>query len=439
MKSVTKFLLLIFCSLSTTFLFAQTKSEKLKKDQVKIEKRIKNTKSLLDKTKSKAQSSLQELELVDAQISTREMLVRNFDEQVRNAEMEMIGKANDIKHIKSRQLSLKKQFRQMILHAYKNRNKMGKLMYVFSSKTYSEALQRNNYIEKMKEIEKTQFQLLTKNQQIIQGEFTLISSEKTIKEQALNEKLVEKALIEEDKVLKETLYQKLKRDEETLLSNLAKDEKEKQLLKSKINAAIQDELKKSQQPTKKKKQTSTKETKSSKKETNKTTTTKKEVNSTVKKEAAVSFTETPESSSLGANFSGNKGRLPFPVGSGTITEKFGTNPHPTIKNVFTNNNGVDISTAKNAVVRSAFEGEVTSVLTIPGAGKVVIIKHGNYRTVYSNLKDTYVNVGSKVSTKQSIGSLLTHESGSISIVHFEIHLVSGGSIQCLNPSLWLSR
>jgi septal ring factor EnvC (AmiA/AmiB activator) len=432
MTSVTKFLLLFFCCFLTSNFIAQTKSEKLKKDQVKIEKRIKNTKNLLDKTKTKAQSSLQELELVDAQIATREMLVRNFDEQVRNAEMDMIGKANDIKHIKSRQQVLKKQFRQMILHAYKNRNKLGKLMYVFSAKNYVEALQRNNYIEKMKEIEKTQFQLLTKNQQIIQGEYALISSEKTIKEQALNEKISEKALIEQDKSLKETLYQKLKKEEETLRSNLAKDEKEKQVLKTKINAAIQDELKKSQQP-KKKKSTTKKQTKKE------LTPTKKEVNTSIKKEPVETYYETPETSTLGANFSGNKGRLPFPVGSGTITEKFGTNPHPTIKNVFTNNNGVDITTAKNASVRAVFEGEVTSVLTIPGAGKVVIIKHGNYRTVYSNLKDTYVNVGSKLSTKQSIGSLLTHESGSMSIVHFEIHMVSGGSIQCLNPSLWLSR
>lgn len=432
MRSVTKFLILFYCCFFTSILLAQSKSEKLKKDQVKIEKRIKNTRNLLDKTKTKAQSSLQELELVDAQISTREMLVRNFDEQVRNAEMDMIGKANDIKHIKSRQQILKKQFRQMILHAYKNRNKLGKLMYVFSAKNYTEALQRNNYIEKMKEIEKTQFQLLTKNQQIIQGEFALISSEKTIKEQALSEKISEKALIEQDKALKEILYQKLKNEEATLRGNLEKDEKEKQVLKTKINAAIQDELKKSQQSKKKKSTTQ----KQSKKES---TTAKKNSNTAVSKEPVVTYSETPETTSLGANFSGNKGRLPFPVGSGTITEKFGTNPHPTIKNVFTNNNGVDISTAKNASVRAVFEGEVTSVLTIPGAGKVVIIKHGNYRTVYSNLKDTYVSVGSKVNTKQSIGALLTDESGSMSIVHFEIHMVSGGSIQCLNPSLWLSR
>lgn len=439
MKSAIKILVLSCLIVFSGSVFAQTKSEKLKKEQIKIEKRIKNTKSLLDKTKNKAQSSLQELELVEAQISTRETLVKNFDEQVRAAEFEMIGKANDIKHIQERQKSLKKQYRQMLLHAFKNRSKLGKLMFVFSAHSYTEALHRNNYLEKMKEIEKTQFQLLRKNQEIVQGEYVQISSEKNTKELALNEKIKEKELIEQDKKLKEELYQKLKKEEETLRNNLAKDEKEKQVLKTKINAAIQDELKKSSSSSKKTKSKTKK--KDSSKETKKTAATKdkKETASTPKKSEEVVYVETPESSSLGSNFSGNKGKLPFPVASGTITEKFGTNPHPTIKNVFTNNNGVDISTAKNANVRSVFEGEVSSVLTIPGAGKVVIIKHGNYRTVYSNLRECYVSVGTKVSTKQSIGALLTHESGSVSIAHFEIHLVSGGNIQCLNPSLWLSR
>jgi septal ring factor EnvC (AmiA/AmiB activator) len=438
MKSAINILVFLCLIVFTGSVYAQSKSEKLKKEQVKIEKRIKNTKSLLDKTKNKAQSSLNELELVEAQISTRETLVKNYDEQVRAAEFEMIGKANDIKHIQERQKNLKKQYRQMLLHAFKNRNKLGKLMFVFSAHSYAEALHRNNYLEKMKEIEKTQFQLLRKNQEIVQGEYVQISSEKTTKEFALNEKIKEKELIEQDKQLKEELYQKLKKEEETLRNNLAKDEKEKQVLKTKINAAIQDELKKSS--TTKTKKTKSK-TKSKEKETKKKagTSEKKQTESAPKKSEEVVFVETPESSALGSNFSGNKGKLPFPVVSGTITEKFGTNPHPTIKNVFTNNNGVDISTAKNANVRSVFEGEVSSVLTIPGAGKVVIIKHGNYRTVYSNLRECYVSVGTKVSTKQSIGSLLTYESGSVSIAHFEIHLVSGGNIQCLNPSLWLSR
>ena len=122
-----------------------------------------------------------------------------------------------------------------------------------------------------------------------------------------------------------------------------------------------------------------------------------------------------------------------------MTEGFGKNPHPTLDNVFTNNNGIDISSPKNAQVRAVFEGEVTSVLSIPGAGKVVIIKHGNYRTVYSNLQDTYVKSGSKVSTKQAIGSLLVSDGASVSVAHFEIHQVVGTLVQCLNPSLWVSH
>jgi murein hydrolase activator len=107
--------------------------------------------------------------------------------------------------------------------------------------------------------------------------------------------------------------------------------------------------------------------------------------------------------------------------------------------VFTNNAGIDISAPKGAQVRAVFEGEVTSVLAIPGAGKVVIIKHGNYRTVYTNLQETYVKTGSKVTTKQAIGSLLVKEGSSVSVAHFEIHQVIGTAVQCLNPSLWVNH
>jgi septal ring factor EnvC (AmiA/AmiB activator) len=82
---------------------------------------------------------------------------------------------------------------------------------------------------------------------------------------------------------------------------------------------------------------------------------------------------------------------------------------------------------------------VTSILNIPGAGKVIIIKHGNYRTVYSNLKDTYVTKGSKVATKKVIGSLLSKENQNMSLVHFELHKVSGSNVICLNPALWVTH
>ena len=131
--------------------------------------------------------------------------------------------------------------------------------------------------------------------------------------------------------------------------------------------------------------------------------------------------------------------MPWPVAKGTITEGFGKNPHPTLKGVYTNNNGIDIGAPRNAQVRAVFHGEVTSVLNIPGAGKVVIIKHGNYRTVYSNLKEAYVSSGDKIKTKKAIGSLLSKDGQDLSIAHFEIHKVDGTNVSCLNPSLWIAH
>jgi murein DD-endopeptidase MepM/ murein hydrolase activator NlpD len=142
---------------------------------------------------------------------------------------------------------------------------------------------------------------------------------------------------------------------------------------------------------------------------------------------------------LDKSFISNRGKLPWPVEKGTITENYGKNAHPTFENVFTNNNGIDISAPKFSEIRAVFEGEVTSVLNIPGAGKVVILKHGNYRTVYSNLQNTYVKVGDKVSTKQGIGSLFVKPDYSVSVLHFEVHLVSGSGVQSLNPVHWINR
>ncbi len=151
------------------------------------------------------------------------------------------------------------------------------------------------------------------------------------------------------------------------------------------------------------------------------------------------FLDTKESNLVGADFASNRGRLPWPVEKGTITQNYGKNPHPTLVNVFTQNNGIDISTPKNAIVRAIYEGEVTSVINIPGAGKVIIIKHGDYRTVYSNIQEAYVTKGSIVAVKTPIGELMPAKDGGVSIAHFEIHEVKDGQVKQLNPNLWIAK
>ena len=148
--------------------------------------------------------------------------------------------------------------------------------------------------------------------------------------------------------------------------------------------------------------------------------------------------QSSEGKIISKNFQNNRGALPWPVSQGSITEKFGRNQHPTLSGVYTNNNGIDISCPSNSKIRAIFNGEVTSVFTIPGSGKVVILKHGNYRTVYSNLKETTVSKGDKMGTKENLGTVISEDS-SIGLVHFEIHLVSGTTTKSLNPSLWIDR
>ena len=332
---------------------------------------------------------------------------------------------------------MKAQYRAMLLYAYKHRSKHGKMMYIFSASNYFEAVKRTNYLKRIAEIQNKQFKIILQSQKSIHKEINSIQEQKTRQLSLLETKIAEKERILKDKQEKEKALAKLKKDENKLRAELQTAEKKKAELKRRIKQAIDKEIAEAEAKAKKdqKKAEAQKSASTSKKAESKSTSS--ETKTAEKKPVVV--TETKESAALGKSFESNRGKLPWPVLKGTIVEGYGKNPHPTLANVYTNNNGIDIGAPKGAQVRSVFEGEVTSVLNIPGAGKVVIIKHGNYRTVYSNLQEVFVAVGAKVTTKQAIGSLLPDDGGGLSTAHFEIHQVVEGSVQRMNPTLWLAQ
>lgn len=331
----------------------------------------------------------------------------------------------------------------MIFFAYKNRNKAGRLMFLLSSNSYNEAQKRNLYLKKVANLQRKQVGLIKQHQGLINDEIVSIKEEKTSKEIALNEKKSEREKIEYDKSLKEKSHLKFKQEEDKLYALLKEDEKKKTELKSRINAAIKAEIAAANEVERKKEaeRALAEQAAAAKKETKKkdvktdvvTTEKKKEPEKTVKPVLPISS----EGAIVGKNFEANKGRLPSPVSNGTITEKYGKNPHPTLAGVFTNNNGIDITCIANSKARAVFEGVVSAVINVNGAGKVVIIKHANFRTVYSNLQESSVKLGDKISSKQEIGTIML-DNGSVSIFHFEIHMVVGLDTQSLNPSLWIS-
>jgi len=437
MKFVSKILvfLFVFC---VGFSNAQKNSDKLRKEQERLEKNINNTKSLLNKAKSSTQASLNELKLIDNQVKSREELLLNFDNQIRGAELKIEQKDQQIIDLEKKLKKLKEQYKKLIIYAYKHRSKEGKMMYIFSASTYFEALKRNKYLEKIAEIQKKQKLIILQHQGLISNEKKSLETEKERKIRVAEEKRQEKEAMLQDKVVQLKTLTKLKGEESVLMDNLKKEENKKAILKQKIKEAIDAEIAAAEKARKEKerKEKKAEEAKNAKKKSTSGSSTTPAVKEVEKK--TITISETKELA-LNKGFENNKGRLLWPVASGSITEGYGKHAHPTLPNVTTNNNGIDISAPKSAQVRSVYEGEVTSVLSIPGAGKVVIIKHGNYRTVYSNLQESYVSVGSKVNTKQSIGSLLAIDGESLSVAHFEIHLVEEGQVMRINPSLWIAH
>jgi len=427
MKSVTNNLILVFL-LVAFWGSSQVSSDKLIKEQSRLENKIADTKMLLKKTQNNKSASLDELKVIENQINYREQLLKNYDNQIRGAELKVEQKSKQIKEYEAKVRRLKDQYKKLILYAYKNRNKYGKMMFIFAAESYQEAIKRNNYLKRVAEIQENQFIVIQQHQELITEEIGAIEKEKKLKLAVISDKKKERLAIEEDRFRQEKIYQEFKQEEEQILAKLRQDEKDRQVLRNRIASAIQREIAEAEAKRKAEEAALAKKSAT-------TTTTAKETTTA----STPTFEATKEEAALGKSFEVNRGKLPWPVDKGTITENFGNNPHPTLKNVTTNNRGIDISAPKNSQVRAVFEGEVTSVLNIPGAGKVVIIKHGNYRTVYSNLQDTYVVAGQKVSTKKVIGSLLSKSGQNMSVVHFEVHQVSGSNVTCLNPSLWVSH
>jgi septal ring factor EnvC (AmiA/AmiB activator) len=147
------------------------------------------------------------------------------------------------------------------------------------------------------------------------------------------------------------------------------------------------------------------------------------------------FTRTAEDERLTSDFSGNKGKLPWPVEQGFVIGGFGAHAHPTLKNVMVQNNGIDISTNKGASVRAVFKGTVKAVFSVPGMEKCVMINHGDFFTVYCHLKDVNVKVGDVVATKQKIGTVFTDEDEDRTVVQFQLWRNTDKQ----NPELWLAR
>ena len=381
---------------------SQKKSELLKKQEKILLEKIENTKVLINQTRATKKLTLSEINIVNRQIRYRQKLIDNYNFQLRKMDEKIQEINRQVNSLKNTNKILKEEYKKMLLYAFKNRDPNYKFLYIISASTFSEAFHRMKYIQHYKDYRLKQIDRIKKTQEALVISKEQLNKEIKNKKDLLEIKEKEKLNYLTDKNSQLISLEKIKRNENKLAEELEKNNAERREIAKAVKKAIEDEIK------------------------------------ALEKLKKAKFSLTPEGLAMSKSFNKNKGKLIWPVERGEITSKYGRHQHHVVSTAYVDNNGIDITTSKNANVRSVFEGKVTSVLIIPGAGRVVMVSHGEYRTVYANLQEVYVKKGDIVKPKENLGKLLAKESG-ISESHFEIWRILSSGMNTVNPSLWLSK
>jgi len=403
-KHIIGCMLLIGILLFSMGASAQSKND-LEAKKKRLQKEISLTNKLLKETRKNKELSLDELLKLKSKINARAGLIsalnlelKLYNNQIKKNEEEITSLQNDL-------AKLKEEYAKMIYYAYVHKGSYGKIMFVFAANSFNQAYKRLKYIQQYAEYRKNQAKNIVKTQEDLKLKITELDLAKQEKIALLSLEEQEKQKMAIEQVEKEGAVKELQGKETGLKKQLSKKQAAARKLQKAIQKIIEDEIRKAREAAKKAGNTSK------------------------------GFPLTPEALKLSNSFAVNKGKLPWPVLEGVITDRFGKHPHPVLSGIVINNNGIDISTTKGAISRAIFDGVVSSVAIIPGEGKVVMIRHGEYLSVYSYMTDVYVKKGEKISTKQHLGKLVSEPGKSKTEVHLEIWK----GMTKLNPEYWIFR
>jgi len=423
---------------------AQTKEE-LQRQRVLLQDQIDLASTILAKTASTRQASINELETLNQKIKAREQLISTMGRQIRNIDRSIAKKEQEIIALNARVDSLKADYAQLIKLAQRQQTPTDQILFILSAKSFSQAAKRLQYFKDMASFRAQQVAQIAETQEALAQEKEALIVQKaekvTIQQAQQGEKL---ALLADANEQQETV-QELKSKESELKSDIQKKQREVQQLEQQIKRIIAEEMRKAKERAERNKlEEEAKELGllSGKDFTARTSNKAlKNIIDKARKDKGMdvrddgpSYAMTPEARALANNFASNKGALPWPVERGLITGKFGKHEHPIVKGVIVDNPHIEISTDDGAIVRSVFEGEVSSVVPIPGANIMVLVRHGNYFTVYSNLINVKVKSGDLISLKEPIGQAFTDENGK-TMVQFGIW--KDADIQ--DPAPWLAK
>lgn len=393
----------ILVLLSSSVMMSQTVSE-LQARKKKALENLELTSSLIEKTSKSKTKTLTQLNLLNAEIKQRQAVINTLNAEIRGINKDLNKLRNETNKLQQELDTLKKEYAVLMYHTYFKKSKYEELMFVLSAKDFSESFRRYRYIKQYSEYCQKKTEEINAAKAALTEKLQKTEKIRAERLSVLNERKKENTKLQNEKKKQDKLVKDLKKKERQLKAELKKQQKLANKLNEQIEKKIAEEAKKSSKPS--------------------------------SSGSGKTYALTKEEKLLSGNFEKNQGRLPWPVLKGIVVGHFGIHPHPVLKHVTTNNKGIYIQCPKGSQARAVFDGEVTQTFSIAGSNKTVIIKHGIYRTVYSNLSKVTVKVGDKVKTKDNIGTIYSDpEDGDKTELYFQVW--KDRNIH--NPENWLAR
>lgn len=403
---MTKQILIGLLIILTVSLQAQDKNS-LEKKRKKLESEINYTQNLLKKTQDTKTASLNDLVTLEKQISLRKELIVSTEKEVTIYSGQIKETSQQLNELERNLQILRENYSRAIYSTFKSYRFTDQLLFIASASSFSDALQKFNYLRKIGDYRKRQVDDILGTQEKINQKLAEIQTKKNKQEGLLKTQKKQESALTRNKSEKARLVETLKKKESSLSQQLTQKKKEAEKLNAQIQVIIAREIENQR---------------------------KAQAAKVEKAEKSGEIAPTPEVTKLNANFISNKGRLPWPVEKGVISRYFGPYKHPEL-GIITENNGIDIRTDSYANVRAVFDGTVVGIVSNPIYKNAVIVSHGDYFTVYSKLESVSVSKGQKLTARQLIGKVYTDAETKDSEMHFEVWKGSSK----LNPTEWIAR
>lgn len=393
--------LLIFTSAA-----AQDRKAELEDTKKRIEEEISLTNQLLEETRKTKQNTVGELNMLQAKIRQRENLVAAIKKQLNELDSQINRTQRELNRTQQELNALRKEYARMISFAYKNRSGINKLMFLFASEDFNQAYRRLKYLQQYSAMRQTQISRIAETQQRLEERRKQLATEREEKTKLFEAERKQQILLSNEKMSMDLAVQKISRQERDLQQTIRQKQQDARKLQREIEAIIAEEIRRARQ---------------------------QQGDRAISPDRLMMLT--PEEQRLSASFTQNKGKLPWPVERGVISSRFGEQPHPVLRKVTIKNNGIDIATTRGSEARVVFDGVVVSTNRITATNNAVIVRHGDYFTVYSNLEKVFVKRGDQLKTKDPVGLIHTDRSESKTELHFEIWQ----NRTIVDPSHWLAR